>query len=210
MHCLVIEDDPCSEIYFEKKPPASLRSLDQEGNVIYLKGLSKILAPGCRIGVLTASGSIFKRLLAAKANADLGSPLLTQQAIIPFITSKRMMDHLKKLRTALKVRRDLVLEILSHHAPEEVSWFVPKGGLNLWLTLPAWVNTDHLLLEAKKEQLTFLPGSACYPTETENQHLRISFSYMNEQQLEQGIQILCNILQTAIDPKNKKVSSPQF
>ncbi|NYE07196.1 DNA-binding transcriptional MocR family regulator [Bacillus niacini] len=208
--CLVIEDDPWSEIYFERKPPASMISLDKDGHVIYLKGLSKILAPGCRIGILAATGSIFKRLLAAKANTDLGSPLLTQKAIIPFITSKRMMDHLKKLRTALKIRRDLVLEILSQHSPEEVSWFIPKGGLNLWLTLPSWINTDNLLIEAKKEQITFLPGSACYPTEQENHHLRISFSYMNEQQLEQGVTTICNILQLAIDSKIKQDSSPHF
>jgi DNA-binding transcriptional MocR family regulator len=208
--CLVIEDDPCSEIYFERKPPASMKSLDKDGHVIYLKGLSKILAPGCRIGILAASGSIFKRLLAAKANTDLGSPLLTQKAIIPFITSKRMMDHLKKLRTALKIRRDLVLEILSQHSPEEVSWFIPKGGLNVWLTLPSWINTDHLLLEAKKEQITLLPGSACYPTEQENHHLRLSYSYMNEQQLKQGVTTICNILQSAIDSKIKQESSPHF
>jgi DNA-binding transcriptional MocR family regulator len=208
--CIIIEDDPCSEIYFDRKPPASMKSMDQDGHVIYLKGLSKILAPGCRIGILAASGSIFKRLLAAKANTDLGSPLLTQKAILPFITSKRMMDHLKKLRTALKIRRDLVLQILSQHSPEEVSWFVPKGGLNVWLTLPSWLNTDHLLLEAKKEQITFLPGSACYPTEQENHHLRISFSYMNEQQLEQGVTTICNILQLAIDSKIKQDSSPYF
>ncbi|MEK3988588.1 MocR-like pyridoxine biosynthesis transcription factor PdxR [Robertmurraya sp. FSL R5-0851] len=208
--CLVIEDDPCSEIYFDRKPPASIKSLDEDGHVIYLKGLSKILAPGCRIGILTASGSIFKRLLAAKANTDLGSPLLTQKAILPFISSKRMMDHLKKLRTALKIRRDLVLEILTQHAPEEVSWFIPKGGLNVWITLPSWIHTDHLLLEAKKEQITFLPGSACYPTEQENHHLRISFSYMKEQQLEQGVTTICHILQLAIDSKMKQDSSPYF
>ncbi|MFC0475982.1 PLP-dependent aminotransferase family protein [Robertmurraya beringensis] len=208
--CLVIEDDPCSEIYFVRKPPASMKSLDEDGHVIYLKGLSKILAPGCRIGILTASGSIFKRLLAAKANTDLGSPLLTQKAILPFISSKRMMDHLKKLRTALKIRRDLVLEILSKHAPEEVSWFIPKGGLNVWITLPSWIHTDHLLLEAKKEQITFLPGSACYPTEQENHHLRISFSYMKEQQLHQGVTTICHILQLAIDSKMKQESSPHF
>ncbi|MBO1511304.1 MocR-like pyridoxine biosynthesis transcription factor PdxR [Metabacillus bambusae] len=208
--CLVIEDDPCSEIYFERKPPASMKSLDQDGHVIYLKGLSKILAPGCRIGILAASGSIFKRLLAAKANTDLGTPLLTQKAILPFITSKRMMDHLKKLRTALKIRRDLVLEILSEHSPEEVSWFIPKGGLNVWLTLPSWINTDHLLIEAKKEQITFLPGSACYPTEQENHHLRLSFSYMNEQQLTQGVTTICNLLQSAIELKIKQDSSPHF
>lgn len=208
--CLVIEDDPCSEIYFDKKPPTSMKSLDQYGHVIYLKGLSKTLAPGCRIGILAASGSIFKRLLAAKANTDLGSPLLTQKAITPFITSKRMMDHLKKLRTALKIRRDLVLEILENHSPEEVSWFVPKGGLNVWLTLPTWISTDHLLLEAKKEQITFLPGSACYPTEQEKHHLRLCFSYMNEQQLTQGVTTLCNLLQSGIDLKINQDSSPHF
>lgn len=208
--CLVIEDDPYSEIYFDRKPPASMKSLDEDGHVIYLKGLSKILAPGCRIGILTAYGPIFKRLLAAKANTDLGSPLLTQKAILPFISSKRMMDHLKKLRTALKIRRDLVLEILTQHAPEEVSWFIPKGGLNVWITLPSWIHTDHLLLEAKKEQITFLPGSACYPTEQENHHLRISFSYMKEQQLQQGVTTICHILQLAIDSKMKQESSPHF
>ncbi|WP_449536351.1 MocR-like pyridoxine biosynthesis transcription factor PdxR [Ferdinandcohnia sp. Marseille-Q9671] len=208
--CLVIEDDPCSEIYFERKPPASMKSLDQDGHVIYLKGLSKILAPGCRIGILAASGSIFKRLLAAKANADLGSPLLTQKAISRFITSNRMMDHLKKLRTALKIRRDLVLEILSKHSPEEVSWFIPKGGLNVWLTLPSWINTDHLLLEAKKEQITFLPGSACYPSEQENHHLRLSYSFMNEIHLKQGVTTICNILQSAIDLSKKQDSTPHF
>ncbi|MFL9651848.1 MocR-like pyridoxine biosynthesis transcription factor PdxR [Exiguobacterium chiriqhucha] len=210
MHCLIVEDDPCSEIYFEKKPPASLKSLDQDGHVIYLKGLSKILAPGCRIGVLTASGSIFKRLVAAKANADLGSPLLTQRAITPFITSKRMMEHLKKLRTALKVRRDLALGILSKYAPEEVYWFVPKGGLNLWITFPDWFDTEYLMLEAKKQHITFLPGSACYPSEQENHHFRISYSYVNEQQLEQGIKIICDILQKAKKQKTVKENSPQF
>ena len=64
--CLIVEDDPYRELYFEKKPPAPIKSLDHDGHVIYLRGLSKTLAPGCRIGIITASGSIFNRLLAAK------------------------------------------------------------------------------------------------------------------------------------------------
>lgn len=63
--------------------------MDYYGHVIYLKGLSKTLAPSCRIGILSASGSIFNRLLAAKSNADLGSPLLTQKSLLPFVTSKK-------------------------------------------------------------------------------------------------------------------------
>lgn len=207
---IIIEDDPWGEIYFGKKPPASIKSIDHYGHVIYLKGLSKTLAPGCRIGILAASGSIFNRLLAAKANADLGSPLLTQKAILPFIKSEKIIDHMKKLRTALKIRRDLVLTLLSQHAPSEVSWVVPQGGLNLWLSLPSWLDTHHLLLEAKKQQLTFLPGSACYPVEQEKHHLRLSYSYISEQLLHQGITTLCNIIHSEIASKTTHHSSPYF
>lgn len=210
IHCLIIEDDPCREIYFNKKPPAPIKSMDDYGHVIYVKGLSKVLAAGCRIGILAASGSIFNRLLAAKANADLGSPLLTQKAILPFIQSKKMMDHLKKLRTALKIRRDLVLKLLSQYSPSGVSWLIPEGGLNVWITLPSWVNSNHLLLEAKKQQITFLPGSACYPVELENHHLRVSYSYLSEELLQQGVKTLCKILHSEISSKTLHDESPCF
>ncbi|MEH7481339.1 PLP-dependent aminotransferase family protein [Neobacillus drentensis] len=207
---LIIEDDPWNEIYFGKKPPAPIKSIDHNGHVIYLRGLSKTLAPGCRIGILSASGSVFNRLLAAKANTDLGSPLLTQKSILPFINSKRMMDHHKKLRTALRIRRDLVLELLSQHMPDGVSWVIPEGGLNLWISLPSWLDGNHVLIEAIKQQLTFLPGSACYPVEQENHHLRVSYSYMNEQLLHQGVTTLCNILHSQITSKTVHDCSPYF
>ncbi|AWM15864.1 PLP-dependent aminotransferase family protein [Bacillus inaquosorum] len=210
IHSIIVEDDPCSEIYFEKKPPVTLKSMDQFGNVIYLRGLSKTIAPSCRIGILTASGSIFNRLLAAKANADLGSPLLTQKAILPLINSKRMIDHSKKLRTALKIRRDLALDLLTSLSPEGVSWTIPEGGLNLWISLPSWIDSHLLLSEAKKQQITFLPGSACYPAGQENNHLRISYSYINEELLKHGITTLCNIFHAAISSQKTSENRPNF
>lgn len=210
IHSIIVEDDPCSEIYFEKKPPVTLKSMDQFGNVIYLRGLSKTIAPSCRIGILTASGSIFNRLLAAKANADLGSPLLTQKAILPLINSKRMIDHSKKLRTALKIRRDLALDLLTSLSPEGVSWTIPEGGLNLWISLPSWIDSHLLLSEAKKQQITFLPGSACYPVGQENNHLRISYSYINEELLKHGITTLCNIFHAAISSQKTSENRPNF
>lgn len=210
IHSIIVEDDPCSEIYFEKKPPVTLKSMDQFGNVIYLRGLSKTIAPSCRIGILTASGSIFNRLLAAKANADLGSPLLTQKAILPLINSKRMIDHSKKLRTALKIRRDLALDLLTSLSPEGVSWTIPEGGLNLWISLPSWIDSHLLLSEAKKQQTTFLPGSACYPVGQETNHLRISYSYINEELLKHGITTLCNIFHAAISSQKTSENRPNF
>ncbi|MFP5110326.1 hypothetical protein ACSU6B_26955 [Neobacillus sp. C211] len=58
--------------------------------------------------------------------------------------------------------------------------------------------------------LPFLPGSACYPVEQENHHLRVSYSYMNEQLLQQGVTTLCNILHSQITSKTVHESSPYF
>ncbi|QYK67465.1 PLP-dependent aminotransferase family protein [Paenibacillus sp. S02] len=208
MQTIIVEDDPWSEVFYDQKPPAPIKSMDEHGHVIYLKGLSKTLAPGCRIGVLAASGSIFKRLLSAKANTDLGTPLITQKLLLPFIESHKMVDHMDKMRNALKARRDLVIELLSKHCPDGVSWFIPSGGPNLWITLPQWMQSHHVLLEAKKKQVSFLPGSTCFPVEHENHHLRISFSYVNEELLREGVIILCEIFRSMMKDKGTGHSPP--
>lgn len=194
-HFLIVEDDSWNETYFEEvQPPPPIKSLDNSGHVIYLKGFSKALAPSCRIGSIVSNGTIHQRLLVAKGSADLGSPLLTQKAFIPFLNSNRMQQHLEKLRIALEVRRDRTITLLEAHAPKEVSWIVPKGGLNLWLSLPSYVNTDRLLFKAQRANISFLPSSTCYPNEPEYNHLRISYSYLEEKELEKSIIQLCEIM----------------
>jgi len=199
MQCLILEDDPWSEIYFEKQPPPSLKSMDPLGHVIYLKGLSKILAPGCRIGVLAAAGTIFHRLVAAKGNTDLGSPLLTQKAILPLLNSERMRNHVQKLRIALKLRRDMMTDLFAELMPSGVSWITPQGGVNLWLALPPQVDTEDFLIYARNHQITFLPGAACYPIESKHHFLRVSFSYMNERELQEGVRELCRAARSFIE-----------
>ncbi|MFJ7982625.1 PLP-dependent aminotransferase family protein [Lysinibacillus xylanilyticus] len=193
---LIVEDDSWNEIYFDDiLPPPTIKSLDNSGHVIYLKGFSKALAPSCRIGVAVSNGTVHQRLLTSKSCADLGSPLLTQKALIPFLSSNRMNTHLEKLRIALEIRRDKVIALLEKYAPVEVKWIIPKGGLNIWLTLPSSGNTDELLLKAQQSNISFLPSSTCYPNEPQYNHMRISFSYLENQMLEQSIIDLCKVME---------------
>lgn len=201
-HFIILEDDPWSEIYFEQPPPPPMKSLDTNGHVIYVKGLSKTFAPGCRIGLLTADGTFFKRLLHSKTNADLGSPLLTQKAIYPLFTSKRMEDHLKKLRVALTLRRDTMHQLMKDYMPNEVRWTKPGGGLNIWVSLPPEVDTSQLLIEGQKSGIHFLPGAVCYGGEPETHHFRLSFSYLSDQELEEGGRQLCELIKKYLDSQH--------
>lgn len=208
--CLIVEDDPWSEIYFDEPPPPAIKALDSTGSVIYLKGLSKILSPGCRIGLLAASGHVMKRLLIAKTNSDLGSPLFTQRAMLPLLQSPHTQHYFRKLRLALKKRRDLVIHCLQEHAPPGVQWHNPHGGFNLWLTLPQGTNTHDLLSDTEAENISFLPGSACFATEPLYHCLRISFSSISSDDLYSCIKKLCSILTEYLDRHAKNQIKPTF
>jgi DNA-binding transcriptional MocR family regulator len=194
---LILEDDPWSETYFADPPPPSLKSMDLTGHVIYLKG-SKVLAPGCRIGMVAAEGLVIRRLLAAKGLSDLGTPLLTQRAFLALLNWEKFRDHMKKLRLALSLRKEKVEAIFRKHLNDQISWSSPEGGLNIWMTLPEPVDTDALLVRALQKGVSFLPGSAFYPNEPETRHLRICFTSTDEQTMEEGLEKLCGVLNDTV------------
>lgn len=207
-NCIIVEDDPWSEITFEKSSLPSIKSMDTCGYVIYIKGFSKFLSPGFRIGTLAASGSILNRLVAAKANSDLGSPLVTQKALIPFVKPDFIEKYLKNLNSVLLKRRNLALKLLTEHMPSNVKWTIPEGGPNIWITLPSWLSAESLIFEANNHNIAFLLGSTCYPSEAEFNHIRISFSSLEEQQIKEGIITLSTIVSSFINQKSDNNSFP--
>lgn len=211
IRCLILEDDPWSEIYFDGLPPPHIKSMDHKGNVIYLKGLSKILSPGCRIGFLIAPVPLLKPLITAKTYADLGNPLLNQKVVLPVVQSGQLSHLFADLRAALKQRRDRTTQLLRQLADAHISWTHPQGGFNLWLTLPEYANANDLLAEAEKQQISFLPGSSCYPGDIEWHHLRLSFSSVTEEKLEAGVRELCTVTTSYLSRLSKrKGTTPLF
>lgn len=191
---LLVEDDSFSDCSFVEAIPAAIRSLDKRGHVIYLKGFSKVFLSGCKVAAVVSSGSVHNRLAAAKSVSDLGSPLITQalvrQCMLQPIRSKRITE----IAQAVRRKRDIALNVLATQAPSGVSWSNPKGGFNIWITLPPHADTDALLLEALKRGVAFLPGSACYAAETSHNQLRISVAHLDDKALQVGVERLCGVL----------------
>ncbi|MFC3885892.1 PLP-dependent aminotransferase family protein [Bacillus songklensis] len=190
----IIEDDSFGEIYFDHVfPPHPIKYFDRNGYVIYLKGFSKTMAPGVRVAALLAEGPVFDWLYGVKASMDIGSPLLTQKAILPFLRTERMKNHLEKLRIALQIRRDTAVDIMSS-LTGMVELRVPKGSLNLWISLPDSVHPLRLLEKANEASISFLPGSSCFVHEPKHHHIRISYSLLSDRDLTIGLQKLCEVI----------------
>jgi len=188
--CLLVEDDPYRDIYFAEEPPLPLFSYDTAGCVIYIRSFSKYIAPGLSIATVTARPSLMKYFVKAKSLSDSGAPLLNQKIFLHYFFSQRMQQHLEKLRTALQIRKDIMEEELS---VTDWKWTSPTGGFNLWIKLPEQIPMEKLLSKSMEQSLTFVPGSICDPLREFKSWIRLSYSYMNEQQLRKGLKLLVSL-----------------
>ncbi|WP_400164044.1 PLP-dependent aminotransferase family protein [Brevibacillus sp. TJ4] len=189
-HCLLVEDDPYRDIYFGDKPPLPLFSYDTTGTVVYLRSFSKYVAPGLGIATVACRPAIMKLLIKAKSLMDSGTPLLNQKIFLHYFFSDRMQQHLEKLRIALCVRKEIMEAEL---ADTDWQWTSPAGGLNVWAKLPESIQMERLLAACIEQSITFVPGSICDPLRAMQSWLRISYSYVNEQQLREGMRNLVRI-----------------
>jgi DNA-binding transcriptional MocR family regulator len=103
-----------------------------------------------------------------------------------------MQQHLEKLRIALAIRKEIMEEEFSE---TDWKWVSPDGGFNLWMMLPESVPMDDFLSKSIEHSITFVPGSICDPLRESKSWIRVCYSYLNEQQLREGVQRMISVYQ---------------
>lgn len=191
--CLLIEDDAYHDIYFDHAPPSPIYTYDTAGTVIYIRSFCKYISPGLRIGAVICQSSLMNSLLTVKSLADNGSPLLNQKIFLHYFTSLRLQQHLEKIRIALQIRKEIMEEEL---AVTDWKWISPKGGLNVWVQLPDNIPTEVLLTKCIEQSISFVPGQVCDPLKQLSSWIRLSYSYVNEKQLREGVKRFVAVAQS--------------
>jgi 2-aminoadipate transaminase len=183
----IVEDDPYGELRFEGEAPPSLRSLWPEG-VIYLGTFSKILAPGFRLGWIVTPSAVSDEILFGKQPADLHTSSASQMATYEVCKQEGFLDeHIEKIREVYRHRRDVMLRALEQHFPEGCTWTKAQGGLFVWAEVPPSVDTRELLAEALQENVAFVPGQSFHPDRSGHNTMRLNFSNVPPERIEEGI-----------------------
>ena len=185
----ILEDGVYATMSFEGGETRRLRAL-APAHVIYVDSLSKTLGGGMRVGWIAASGPVHARLVRLKMDTDLHSAALPQQLAAAWLGEGRHAAHLARVMPLLRRRRDLLLSALDRHLGDEATWTVPRGGQHLWVTLRRSVDERALYGEALRAGVAFLPGGATQVEPAARTSLRLSFSYVDEDDLEEGVRRL--------------------
>ena len=201
----IIEDDPYGQLRYEGEHLPSLVVLDNEfqahngapysGNVIYLSTFSKTLAPGLRLGWIIAPVEVIKKLVQAKQGSDLHTSTFTQMVAYEVAHGGFLDKHVRVIRMVYRERRDAMLDALERYFPDGVRWTHPQGGLFLWVILPEHLDAAEVLKEAIQEKVAFVPGVAFYADGSGRNTMRLNFSFMTAEKIEEGIKRLGRVLE---------------
>jgi 2-aminoadipate transaminase len=185
---LVVEDNPYGLLRYEGEPREPLYHLDGGNYVIYVGTLSKILSPGIRLGWAVAPPPVMEKIELGKQATDLCTSTLSQYFALEYFAEDRWRPYIDSLCDVYRARRDAMLDALERHFPGQASWTRPGGGLFVWATLPAYIDTSDLLAKALRENVAFVPGAAAYVDEARGANsMRLNFSGSTEEEIREGI-----------------------
>ena len=194
----VIEDDPYGELRYEGETMPPLKSLDTQGNVIFLGSFSKIFMPGLRIGWMVAAHDILEKAVMLKQTVDLQTSSFAQRQASYYIDMYDLDAHVKPIRDLYGKRRTLMYDSMKKYFPEGVSFTYPEGGLFTWVTLPEGLDAKAMMPEVIEKKVAYVPGGAFYPNGGHANHFRLNYSNMPEDRIVEGIKRLAEVLKEKI------------
>jgi DNA-binding transcriptional MocR family regulator len=197
---LIVEDDVYRELSYDGPAPPSLWSLAPPGAVVRLGSFAKSLAPGVRLGWLTAGAATAGRIIGSGLlDSGGGVNHFTAMVVAQFCVSGRYDEQIARLRAAYGARRDALLAGLAAHLPDGCAWTYPGGGFFVWVRLPDRLDATALLPRAEAAGVAYIPGARFHTGGGGANTLRLAFSLYEPEDLVEAARRLGDVIRETLD-----------
>ncbi|KNF08948.1 transcriptional regulator, GntR family [Gottschalkia purinilytica] len=201
----IIEDDYLSDLSFNDEKNETLKSIDTEDRVVYIKSFSKILMPGLRLAFMVIPTAIYNDVLSAKHISDISTSGLIQRAFDLYLRKGDWKKNLQRVNYIYKERFNIMIKSIKQYIPKDISYKLPNGGLSFWFSLPIEYSSNDLYEFCKKNNVIIAPGSAFNVDQSDNENFRLSISSLEYNVIEDGIKKMGSLLTQFLNEyKNKK------
>jgi 2-aminoadipate transaminase len=190
---LIVEDVAYRELVFEGDALPSLWGLAPDV-VVQLGTTSKTFFPGVRLGWAVGPAEISAQLVNAKQNTDQCAGALGQRLFEEYVRRGWIEEQLAQSRALYRRKSERMLDALDRWMPSGTSWTTPYGGFFSWLTLPDGVDSADLAQRAVEQGVGIVPGGLFYVDGSGADKVRLSFSMVDEQQIDEGIELLASLV----------------
>ncbi|MFL6067409.1 MAG: PLP-dependent aminotransferase family protein [Gaiellaceae bacterium] len=191
---VIVEDVAYRELAFDDDAsPPTLWSLAPDV-VVQAGTTSKTFFPGLRLGWAVAPAEISQRLVAAKQNTDQCAGALGQRLFEEYVRRGWIEEQLAESRALYRMKCEAMLAALARHMPDGARWTTPRGGFFSWLTLPDGVGSTDVAARAAAQGVGIVPGTLFFADGRGNDSVRLSFSMVDESQIDEGVARLAALM----------------
>jgi len=183
----IVEDDYDHEFHYEGRPVLPLASADEAGVVVYVGTLSKILAPGLRIGFVVGPPPLVERLATIRAFADRQGDRAVERAVAELLEDGDVQRHARRARRIYAARRDALSEALGKHLGGVLAFAPPVGGMALWARVDDAVDVDAWAARALARGVAFYPGRRFAFDGRRRPFVRLGFAALTEKELAEAV-----------------------
>lgn len=187
---LIVEDDYEFEMSFLKPPSPALKSLDQDGRVIYAGSFSKSLFPGLRLGYLVGPKPFIREARALRTSVLRHPPGHMQRTAAYFLSQGHYDALMRRLKLAFQDRRTAMDKAIAEYGLD-VAGSPSFGGSSLWMRAPEGVDTVALAERLRARSVLIEPGPAfCERNDRHAKHYRLAYSSITTPQIAPGIALI--------------------
>ena len=205
---LVLEDSPYRLFDYARQQQPTLLALDQHDVVIHIGTFAKTLCPGVRIGYLACRTRVSRDgkpapliddMTRVKSFISVNTSPVAQAIVGGYLLENHcsLRPIMQQVKARYREKRDLLVKSLAHYFPADsraLSWQIPEGGFFLNLTLPCDLSMDDIERCAAEFGVIAVPTSMFSASDRYNNVLRLSFSYVENQRIEEGVHRLSRFI----------------
>jgi GntR family transcriptional regulator/MocR family aminotransferase len=180
---LIVEDDYDHEFHYEGRPLLPLKSADEAGCVVYVGTLSKVFAPGVRIGYVVAPRPVLREMIARRYYLDRQGDQVMEAALAELIDDGELERHTRRMRRVYQVRREVCAAELHKQLPAALDFDVPNGGMALWARAASDIDVMAWSRAAEQAGVAFQPGQQFRWDGKPSAYLRLGYAGLREEEL---------------------------
>ena len=192
---LIVADEVYHFLNYTTTPPPPMARYTETGTILSVGSFSKILGPGLRLGWVLAVPPLLDRLIhSGLLESGGGLNPFTSGVVHSMLELGLQHEHLTHLKTVYHQRSATLSAALRQRLPASVVFTEPEGGFFIWVRLPEEVNTQALLAEARRYNVSFQPGVKFSSGPGLSNYLRLSFAYYEIEELLEGVSRLAQVI----------------